>query len=55
LASLANENLNTIGHVTLGFFQEVPIEDRLASGVYLKAFKIAKNRNREHHSIMQNN
>nr|WP_034553319.1 PTS glucitol/sorbitol transporter subunit IIA [Carnobacterium funditum] len=41
VGSLANENLNTIGHVTLDF-SEVPSEDRLASGVYLKPFKLPK-------------
>ncbi|SEK44141.1 PTS system, glucitol/sorbitol-specific IIA component [Carnobacterium iners] len=41
VGSLANENLNTIGHVTLDF-SEVPSEDRLASGLYLKPFKVPK-------------
>ncbi|WP_414838773.1 PTS glucitol/sorbitol transporter subunit IIA [Carnobacterium sp. TMP28] len=41
VGSLANEHLNTIGHVTL-HFSEVPSEDRLASGLYLKPFKVPK-------------
>lgn len=34
VGSLANENLNTIGHVTLSF-SEVPKDDRIESGIYL--------------------
>ncbi|MGB3160485.1 PTS glucitol/sorbitol transporter subunit IIA [Carnobacterium sp.] len=41
VGSLANENLNTIGHVTLDF-SEVPEEDRLANGLYLTPFKLPK-------------
>lgn len=41
VGSLANENLNTIGHVTLDF-SEVPREDRLANGLYLKPFNLPK-------------
>ncbi len=41
VGALANENLNTIGHVTVDF-SEVPSEDRLASGLYLKPFKLPK-------------
>ncbi|MCA9766270.1 MAG: PTS glucitol/sorbitol transporter subunit IIA [Carnobacterium sp.] len=41
VGSLANEHLNTIGHVTLNF-SEVPSEDKLASGLYLKPFKVPK-------------
>ncbi len=39
VGSLANENLNTIGHVTLNF-AEVPKEDKLANGIYLEPFKL---------------
>ncbi|ALV21716.1 MAG: PTS glucitol/sorbitol transporter subunit IIA [Carnobacterium sp.] len=41
VGALANENLNTIGHVTLNF-SEVPEEDKLASGIYLEPFTLPK-------------
>lgn len=34
VGKLANENLNSIGHVTL-IFEDVPDEDKLANGLYL--------------------
>ncbi|MBC9824250.1 MAG: glucitol/sorbitol system component [Carnobacterium sp.] len=39
VGSLANENLNTIGHVTLSF-SEVPEDDRIESGVYLSPYEL---------------
>ncbi len=39
VGSLANENLNTIGHVTLSF-SEVPEDDRIESGLYLAPYEL---------------
>lgn len=39
VGSLANENLNTIGHVTLSF-SEFPEEDRIESGLYLSPYEL---------------
>ena len=39
VGSLANENLNTIGHVTLSF-SEVPEDDRIESGIYLTPYEL---------------
>ena len=39
VGSLANENLNTIGHITLSF-SEVPEDDRIESGVYLSPYEL---------------
>lgn len=41
VGSLANENLNTIGHVTLNFAQPPEAkEDRIENGVYLSPFDL---------------
>ena len=39
VGSLANENLNTIGHITLSF-SEVPGDDRIESGIYLSPHEL---------------
>ena len=39
VGSLANENLNTIGHITLSF-SEVPEDDRIESGIYLSPHEL---------------
>ena len=36
---LTNEQLNQIGHATV-VFQEAPVEDSLANGIYVKPFEI---------------